>query len=1187
MAGLSSDPTLNPSDADNPSQAELNDFFPGYTVDTAGQVFDPAGTPVEDGYTVRMFQAVDENGVAIPNVFLGVMDYTGINYDYNDNMFIVEGVTPVSTSGAAVISGLDDAAADDRLVFTNIETPANGTQQFRNEATFTISNAGLGELKVTGISFAGTDANSFEVVGALPSSIAEGASAKVTIRFIGTDEDAVNAADLHQATMSVQTSGGSKMVALAGLAQSLSESGQEPTVAQIVEAFGYTTDVAQSSLNGLGDVEVVGDEVLMPYLERLDGSKPVEVINLAAFLQQGNISRLNLHELESDALTELFAGDDQQGQTVLPDGLVPGAGDTGSVGRGQIDRDAPFGLKVTVDGRPTFAAWTDPAANVADPKLGVNDEGHYIRFFQAKDGAGNDIPGTFIGIQDYPGGKNFDYNDAMFLVTNVQPHVLTAANDSNANGVNDALETDADGDGLAAFFDADDAATGGGGEPAKGDYVVGFNVGGGAVGAQEGLGGVALRGDGDALISYAGDGATRAPGTDNAGNPNGANALSGAFQTYRDGTDWTATVSGLIDGEYVVVLHTQETYHDASGERIFDLRIDGVTVAEDLDPFAVAGGDAGVAITALVQVTGGSFTVALDSVGSDGVDNAALNAITVFQSAANPGGGLAAPGNAAPTTTGIAGVPEATEGEAFSFDVSGFFDDPDADDTLTFAAALPAGLTISGAGVISGTPVADGSFAITVTATDGQASVSSSFTLEVGDAPAAAVQSPFGGTAPTIGADAVFVDAGTFDEGGQGVSWNDDPGLNGTQTARTDTDVELVGPAQDIGYVEAGEWVEYTVNVAEAGTYDLSVIAKTPIGGNSVTVSIEGGAPLATFALPDSNGAATSFTGTTFAETPAQQVSLAAGEQTIRVAFDGSPASNGYLLDYRGLTLDKVEGAAAPGPIGEAGSLTVAQAGPGAWTSVAFSQALDDPSVVVGPLTTNDGSPATVRVRNVTDTGFEVQIDEWDYLDGIHAAEKLQWIALEAGTHEIDGRTVVAGSGTATGDDSALSFGTDAFGSGPLVFAQVASDMQANAVTAQVNSVSSTGFVLDLDRQERDQRDLGLAHGTETVDWIAVEAGGHASDGSFSGLKANVTTRGVAVGLPLSGSVDDFVFIADMQQEAGIDTATVRLKSVSNDTWTLFIEEEKSRDTELNHALENVGYFGIETGLIFEDISIV
>ena len=84
-----------------------------------------------------------------------------------------------------------------------------------------------------------------------------------------------------------------------------------------------------------------------------------------------------------------------------------------------------------------------------------------------------------------------------------------------------------------------------------------------------------------------------------------------------------------------------------------------------------------------------------------------------------------------------------------------------------------------------------------------------------------------------------------------------------------------------------------------------------------------------------------------------------------------------------------------------------------------------------------------------------------------------------------------------------------------------------------------------------------------------------------------MTTGGVGVSLPLAGGTDDFVFLADMQQEKGIDTATVRLKSVGSQSRTLFIEEETSRDAELDHALENVGYFGIEDGLIFGDISIV
>ena len=1171
MAGLSTDPTLNPSGGGTVSQAELNARYPGYTV-TNGTVFDPDGNEVPDGYTVRMFQAVDAAGNAIPNVYLGVMDYTGINYDYNDNMFVIEGVTALGTRGALAVSGLDDAAADDRLVFTNIETPSSKgafPQTFRNEATFTIENAGNGALTVTDIAISGDGAGTFEIVGGLPSPIAAGGSAQVTVRYAGTDDGSAGAT-LHEASMTISTSGGAATVALAGLAQDQSENGQEPTAQQIVTALGYDTLIPQAELNGGGVVETIGDEVLMPYLERLDGSKPVEVINLAAFLQQGNVSRLNLHELADDGLTELFAGDDQQGQTILPDGLVAGVGDTGSVARATIARDAPFGLKVTVDGRPTFSAWTDPKANLADDTfdLGPNNEGHYIRFFQAKDASGAAIPGTFIGIQDYPGGENFDYNDAMFLVTNVRPHALTAAEDANGNGVNDALETDADGDGVVAFFDADDS-------PVVAPAQTAFNGGGTPWAVGDGLTLKAAQyDDGGQGVAYNDD-----PG------------LSGGTTGGRPGSDVEVTPLGDVGWinpgewlEYTITVGQAGTY--------------------DLDLLMATNGGAGRSATVTFTAAGASTPYA--STGQ--VANPNTGGWTTFQERSATvdlqageqvvrilfeGGSQdirsfsltpqQAPTNRAPVADAVADAAVA-EGAAISIDLSGAFSDPD-DDALSYAVSGLPGLSISASGLLTGTAPqvgADTDYTVIVTASDGSLFSSTSFTLTVEDV-APAAQTPFPGpNAPVVGAGPITIDAGDFDAGGNGIAWNDDPGLNGTQTARADTDVELVGPEQDIGYVLAGEWVEYTVNVAEAGLYDLSVNAKTPIGGNTVTVSIEGGTPLATFALPDSNGASTSFAGTSFGQSPAQQVALEAGLQTIRVAFDGAPASNGYLLDYRGFTLDKVEDVAEPGgPIGEAGKLSLAQTSGTTWTRVDFAQELDNPSVVVGPLTANDGSPATVRVRNVTDTGFEVQIDEWDYLDGVHGAETIQWVALEAGVHEIDGRTVVAGSGTATGNDSALSFGTSALTAAPVVFAQIASANDGAAATAQLNSVSASGFVLDLDRQERD---AGIPHGTERVDWIAVQGGGHAGTDSFSGLLKGINHIKGTLNLPVAGrGTDDFVFLADMQSEVGPDAATVRLMNIFSKSWAVRVEEEQSLDAETNHAKENIGYFGILDGLIYDD----
>jgi hypothetical protein len=80
MDGVSSDPRLNPN----------------------------GGTVVpntQQGHFLKMFQAYDEAGNIVQNVYLGIMDYPGINYDYNDNLFIIEGVKPVGTGPTASIAG--------------------------------------------------------------------------------------------------------------------------------------------------------------------------------------------------------------------------------------------------------------------------------------------------------------------------------------------------------------------------------------------------------------------------------------------------------------------------------------------------------------------------------------------------------------------------------------------------------------------------------------------------------------------------------------------------------------------------------------------------------------------------------------------------------------------------------------------------------------------------------------------------------------------------------------------------------------------------------------------------------------------------------------------------------------------------------------------------------------------------
>ncbi len=1127
MAGLSTDPSLNSSGGGTPSQSALDDAYGAgaFTVTGTGAnavVTDAEGNVVEDGYTVRMFQALDADGVPIPNVYLGIMDYTGINYDYNDNMFIFEGIAPVGFGNVISIEGLDDAAADDRLVFSRIDNPANG-QEVRDSATFQVTNDGFVALEVVGLSFGGANPDAFELADPSQAdgfTVAPGQSVDVTVNFVGTDPANDGAAVSYAAELVIESDDAlnpTSTVALAGLAQIESQGGEEPTVAEIFAAFGYTTDIAQDQLNNGGLVETVGDEILAPYLQALDPSAPVEVIQIAAY-QQANAARFGVHGLQGEPVTQLFTQDGDQYQAILPDGDGPGG-----QARASFSPTSPFGVYISVEGNDAFSAWSDPEANERFFTTGTagsvteDGEGHLIRYFEAKDANGEVIEGVYLGFQDYPGAGNFDYNDYLFVIKNVQPYALTAE-ETDENGVNLALVTDTDTDGVVDFFDDDTGGPVGGDEQtpfpgpnaptftdgvltvdatnfdAGGQNVSYFDVDPGQQGGSsngrpgtdvETVGGqddIAFVAPGEWLeftvtVPAAGvyafsvvakspiDDATIALSIED-GPSLGVITLPDANAAGNDsftGTDFAATDPvevTLPAGEQTLRL-TLDGGSTADNGYVLDLRsftLEALPGDEPSDQSPFPGPDApgfvdgALTLAALNYDNGGQNVAYLDAPGLQGgstggrpgsdvevtaagdvgwiadgewleytieVDQAGLYDLDLILSTAfggrsatvafyrdgevqpyvssapidnpNTGGfttfaprsatGLALEagaqqmrvtfaggsqdfrsftltlsepddpsGNQPPVTEGIADA-QADEGEAFTLDVSGQFSDQDVEDELVFTATgLPAGLTISDDGVITGAPTETGTFTVSVTASDGDAEVTTDFELSVAPGVVGDAQAPFPGpNAPSFVDGALTVSAANFDAGGQGVSWNDDPGSDGGLTAfRPGADVEFVGApgAPDIGYVENGEWLEYTVNVPASGLYNLSVTAKTPIGGNTISVSLGAGAVLATFVLADANAPDNvSFTGTEFSETPAQSIALEAGEQTLRFTFEGAPASNGYLLDFRSFSLEQAtpEEPVNQAPVAE--GVADAEADEGQAFSLDVSDQFSDPDV--------------------------------------------------------------------------------------------------------------------------------------------------------------------------------------------------------------------------------------------------
>jgi PKD repeat protein len=148
------------------------------------------------------------------------------------------------------------------------------------------------------------------------------------------------------------------------------------------------------------------------------------------------------------------------------------------------------------------------------------------------------------------------------------------------------------------------------------------------------------------------------------------------------------------------------------------------------------------------------------------------------------------------------------------------------------------------------------------------------------------------------------IEAEDYDAGGDGVAYHDTtPGNEGGVYRLDDVDIEPLPGAggYNVGWIRPGEWLEYTVNVASAGVYDLRVRGASSWGHPSFTLLVDG-APAATVPVAESGSMKV------FALTTAT-VRLPAGEHRLRLVLPGY-----FNLDYLEFALHGV--VALPGAPG-------------------------------------------------------------------------------------------------------------------------------------------------------------------------------------------------------------------------------------------------------------------------------
>ena len=127
--------------------------------------------------------------------------------------------------------------------------------------------------------------------------------------------------------------------------------------------------------------------------------------------------------------------------------------------------------------------------------------------------------------------------------------------------------------------------------------------------------------------------------------------------------------------------------------------------------------------------------------------------------------------------------------------------------------------------------------------------------------------------------------------------------MSGVQTENTSD----AGGGKNVGWIDNGDWMQYSVNVVTAGTYTVNLRVATPNYNTQLQIKNSSGAVLATVNAPTTGGFQSW-------QTVSATVNLSAGSQTLKIQSTGAPWNFNWM--------EFVQGASTPPPTAPATGTT-------------------------------------------------------------------------------------------------------------------------------------------------------------------------------------------------------------------------------------------------------------------------
>jgi subtilase family serine protease len=156
------------------------------------------------------------------------------------------------------------------------------------------------------------------------------------------------------------------------------------------------------------------------------------------------------------------------------------------------------------------------------------------------------------------------------------------------------------------------------------------------------------------------------------------------------------------------------------------------------------------------------------------------------------------------------------------------------------------------------------------------------------------------------------------------------------------------------------------------------------------------------------------------------------------------------------------------------------------YTSKAFGNSFGgDQALLTQVVTCNDVSAVCTRVENLTDSGFQVKIQEEEGNDGSHSSETVHYLAISPGTGQIDGKDFVAGktANSVTDDWYTIDFGQSL--DTPLILADMNTENEDDPAALRYRNLSNSSVQVKV--EEEQSEDSEVEHNNaEAVGYLVI-----------------------------------------------------------------------------------------------------